>query len=135
MELVRSLHRLRAILRGTRAVCFLTIPKCVHSSAALTRCCRISDYAFEMESFAGGGVEVGAYEESEFSGWLLTHRISRQNSLVAVDPPDLKMAFKMRRRSLVIERFHLGPEESRGRFDLPFFFRRERKMKSKPCCI
>ena len=92
----------------------ITLPKSVFSADALVAASHAADFVFDMESFVGGGIEVSAYEQKEFSGWFLVHKIPRLNSLVAVVPENAKFAFKMRRRKMYIERFHLAPEESRA---------------------
>jgi len=63
----------------------------------------------ELESFAGSERETHpAFKE--YSGLLHLHKMSALNTLAVHMPDTTDLAFKLRRKKFVIEKFHLPPE-------------------------
>ena len=70
------------------------------------------DYAIELESFAGSERETNpAFKE--YNGLLHFRKMSAINSLALFQHSDL--AFKLRRKKFVIEKFHLPPGKQLNR--------------------
>jgi len=107
---LQTLHALRGLLRSSLSCCFVSFPAYLHTPSFTSKVEHLSDYAISLESF--NGKPPNAF--SEYDGFLVIKKLSRVNSLTpAVIPDTLRMVFKLTRKKLIIEKIHLGPEESR----------------------
>lgn len=109
-DLLKFLTILRAFVQNTQCVCFLTMPMQLiakSDDSLVPKIRNLVDYAIELESFAGSERETNpAFKE--YNGLLHFRKMSAINSLALFQHSDL--AFKLRRKKFVIEKFHLPPE-------------------------
>ncbi|XP_055920025.1 elongator complex protein 4 [Eupeodes corollae] len=109
-DLLKFLTILRAFVQNTQCVCFLTMPMHLiakNDKLLVPKIRNLVDYAIELESFAGSERETNpAFKE--YNGLLHFRKMSAINSLALFQHSDL--AFKLRRKKFVIEKFHLPPE-------------------------
>lgn len=79
------------------------------------------DYAIELESFAGSDKETNpAFKE--YNGLFFIRKMAALNALAAHTPETYDLAFKLRRKRFVIEKWHLPPELQANKH---FFFKRK----------
>ncbi|KAK6637544.1 hypothetical protein RUM44_007966 [Polyplax serrata] len=103
------LYRMRALLRNAYATCLITLPFSNYKKANADKCIHLCDIAFQLQSFAGTKMENSmAYKD--YHGFFIIQKLAAINSLVAFNPGVTNLAFKLRRRKIVIEEFHLPPE-------------------------
>lgn len=109
-DLLKFLTILRAFVQNNQCVCFLTMPMHLISKSdesLVPKIRNLVDYAIELESFAGSERETNpAFKD--YNGLLHFRKMSAINSLALFQHSDL--AFKLRRKIFVIEKFHLPPE-------------------------
>ncbi|XP_022781811.1 elongator complex protein 4-like isoform X3 [Stylophora pistillata] len=111
--LTRFLFQLRATLRSSFAVCFVTVPTHLfQQDPALTRRVeRFCDTVVKLESFTGSENETNPVYK-DYHGLFHIVRLPRLNSLVCHMPDSFDLAFKLRRKKMTIEKLHLPPELS-----------------------
>eukprot|EP01135_Chromosphaera_perkinsii_P010998 Nk52_evm32s2309 gene=Nk52_evmTU32s2309 len=138
-SLLNFFYHLRCLLRQSYACCAVSMPTHIYESCKSSRFVsnlyHLVDTAVQLESFAGSEKEKNpAFKE--YHGMFYIRKLSKLNSLVCHMPESLDLAFKLRRKKLLIETLHLPPEldegASRGREegigDSPGV---ERKMRTK----
>ncbi|CAH3147182.1 unnamed protein product [Porites lobata] len=110
--LTRFLFQLRAVMRSSLAVCFITVPTHLFQDTALTRRVeRLCDTVLKLESFVGSENETNAVYK-DYHGLFHIIRLPRLNSLVSHVPDSFDLAFKLRRKKMSIEKLHLPPDLS-----------------------
>ncbi|EDW36828.1 GL25849 [Drosophila persimilis] len=111
-DLLKFLTLLMASVRNCNSVCLITMPMHLiakYDASLVPKIRQLVDYAIELESFAGSERETHpAFKE--YSGLLHLHKMSALNTLAVHMPETTDLAFKLRRKKFVIERFHLPPE-------------------------
>lgn len=111
-DLIKFLTLLMASVRNCNAVCLITMPMHLiakYDASLVPKIRQLVDYAIELESFAGSERETHpAFKE--YSGLLHLHKMSALNTLAVHMPDTTDLAFKLRRKKFVIEKFHLPPE-------------------------
>lgn len=75
----------------------------------LHRVRNIVDFALELESFAGTDREANPLFK-EYHGLFHIRKLAALNALAVYTPETHDLAFKLRRKRLVIEKLHLPPE-------------------------
>ncbi|XP_050097202.1 elongator complex protein 4 [Anopheles aquasalis] len=113
-DFVHFLTVLKAIVRNTLSVCFITMPYHLfhhledsHLCAKLTNLC---DYSFGLEAFVGQAEEQANPLFKEYHGLLNIGKITALNSLAPFTPETRDLAFKLKRSKFVIEKLHLPPD-------------------------
>ncbi|XP_014675718.1 PREDICTED: elongator complex protein 4-like isoform X2 [Priapulus caudatus] len=111
-SLTTFLYLLRALMRQSYAACLITVPTHLFEDAALTRRVeRLADTAIRLESFCGSQHEHNpAFKE--YHGLFHIVRLPRLNCLTCQMPETLDLAFKLRRKTFMIEKLHLPPDLS-----------------------
>lgn len=104
--------RLRAIARSCLAVVLLVVPGQT-SERGRKIATGYSDIVCGLESFVGSDVAVSAFEAIKYSGLLRIMSLPSLNSLSMHCPESCVWGFKMRRRTMSIEKLQNPPEESR----------------------
>ncbi|XP_017132407.1 putative elongator complex protein 4 [Drosophila elegans] len=111
-DLIKFLTLLMASVRSCNSVCLITMPMHLiakYDASLVPKIRQLVDYAIELESFAGSERETHpAFKE--YSGLLHLHKMSALNTLAVHMPDTTDLAFKLRRKKFVIEKFHLPPE-------------------------
>ncbi|KAH8324431.1 hypothetical protein KR074_007182 [Drosophila pseudoananassae] len=111
-DLIKFLTLLMASVRNCNSVCLITMPMHLiakYDASLVPKIRQLVDYAIELESFAGSEKETHpAFKE--YSGLLHLHKMSALNTLAVHMPDTTDLAFKLRRKKFVIEKFHLPPE-------------------------
>ncbi|XP_017082471.2 LOW QUALITY PROTEIN: putative elongator complex protein 4 [Drosophila eugracilis] len=111
-DLIKFLTLLMASVRNCNSVCLITMPMHLiakYDASLVPKIRQLVDYAIELESFAGSERETHpAFKE--YSGLLHLHKMSALNTLAVHMPDTTDLAFKLRRKKFVIEKFHLPPE-------------------------
>ncbi|KAL5286261.1 ELP4 family protein [Megaselia abdita] len=111
-DILKFLTILRAILRTYNTIAFVTIPMGLLEKIdekLVPRIRNLADYSIQLDSFAGTDREtVPAFKE--YNGILNIRKLSALNTLTAFNPETTDLAFKLRRKKFVIEKFHLPPE-------------------------
>ncbi|XP_017043784.1 putative elongator complex protein 4 [Drosophila ficusphila] len=111
-DLIKFLTLLMASVRNCNSVCLITMPMHLiakYDESLVPKIRQLVDYAIELESFAGSEKETHpAFKE--YSGLLHLHKMSALNTLAVHMPDTTDLAFKLRRKKFVIEKFHLPPE-------------------------
>lgn len=111
-DLIKFLTLLMASIRNCNSVCLITMPMHLiakYDASLVPKIRQLVDYAIELESFAGSEKETHpAFKE--YSGLLHLHKMSALNTLAVHMPDTTDLAFKLRRKKFVIEKFHLPPE-------------------------
>ncbi|KAH8410223.1 hypothetical protein KR009_009177 [Drosophila setifemur] len=111
-DLIKFLTLLMASVRNCNSVCLITMPMHLiakYDASLVPKIRQLVDYAIELESFAGSEKETHpAFKE--YSGLLHLHKMSALNTLAVHMPDTTDLAFKLRRKKFIIEKFHLPPE-------------------------
>lgn len=111
-DLLKFLTILRAAVRSSVSVCFITMPMHLvakYDDTLVSKIRNLVDYAIELESFAGSDKETNpAFKE--YNGLFHLRKIAAINTLSAYMPETTDLAFKLRRKKFVIEKLHLPPE-------------------------
>ncbi|KAH8249335.1 hypothetical protein KR032_008568 [Drosophila birchii] len=111
-DLIKFLTLLMASVRNCNSVCLITMPMHLiakYDASLVPKIRQLVDYAIELESFAGSEREThSAFKE--YSGLLHLHKMSALNTLAVHMPDTTDLAFKLRRKKFIIEKFHLPPE-------------------------
>ncbi|KAH8246479.1 hypothetical protein KR038_002001 [Drosophila bunnanda] len=111
-DLIKFLTLLMASVRNCNSVCLITMPMHLiakYDASLVPKIRQLVDYAIELESFAGSERETHlAFKE--YSGLLHLQKMSALNTLAVHMPDTTDLAFKLRRKKFVIEKFHLPPE-------------------------
>ncbi|KAM7345242.1 elongator complex protein 4 isoform 1-T6 [Cochliomyia hominivorax] len=111
-DLLRFLTILRAAIRSSVSVCFITMPMHLvakYDDTLVSKIRNLVDYAIELESFAGSDKETNpAFKE--YNGLFQLRKIAAINTLSAYMPETTDLAFKLKRKKFVIEKLHLPPE-------------------------
>ncbi|XP_013101623.1 elongator complex protein 4 [Stomoxys calcitrans] len=111
-DLLKFLTILRAAVRSSVSVCFITMPMHLvakYDDTLVSKIRNLVDYAIELESFAGSDKETNpAFKE--YHGLIHLRKITAINTLSAYMPETTDLAFKLRRKKFVIEKLHLPPE-------------------------
>ncbi|KAH8333838.1 hypothetical protein KR059_003749 [Drosophila kikkawai] len=111
-DLIKFLTLLMASVRNCNSVCLITMPMHLiakYDASLVPKIRQLVDYAIELESFAGSERETHpAFKE--YSGLLHLHKMSALNTLAVHMPDTTDLAFKLRRKKFIIEKFHLPPE-------------------------
>jgi len=111
-DLIKFLTLLMASVRNCNSVCLITMPMHLiakYDASLVPKIRQLVDYAIELESFAGSERETHpAFKE--YSGLLHLHKMSAINTLAVHMPETPDLAFKLRRKKFIIEKFHLPPE-------------------------
>ncbi|XP_068144667.1 elongator complex protein 4 [Drosophila tropicalis] len=111
-DLLKFLTILMASVRSCNSVCFITMPMHLvakYDTNLVPKIRQLVDYSVELESFAGSDRETHpAFKE--YSGLLHLHKMTALNTLAVHMPETTDLAFKLRRKKFVIEKFHLPPE-------------------------
>uniref|UniRef100_T1PN54 Elongator complex protein 4 n=1 Tax=Musca domestica TaxID=7370 RepID=T1PN54_MUSDO len=111
-DLLKFLTILRAAVRSSVSVCFITMPMHLvakYDESLVSKIRNLVDYAIELESFAGSDKETNpAFKE--YHGLIHLRKITAINTLSAYMPETTDLAFKLRRKKFVIEKLHLPPE-------------------------
>lgn len=110
-EILKFLTILKAILRTYNTIGFVTIPMNLlekFDEKLVPRIRNLADYSLQLDSFAGTDREtIPAFKE--YNGILNIRKLSALNTLSAFNPETTDLAFKLRRKKFVIEKFHLPP--------------------------
>ncbi|XP_073812261.1 elongator complex protein 4 [Musca autumnalis] len=111
-DLLKFLTILRAAVRSSVSVCFITMPMHLvakYDESLVSKIRNLVDFAIELESFAGSDKETNpAFKE--YHGLIHLRKITAINTLSAYMPETTDLAFKLRRKKFVIEKLHLPPE-------------------------
>ncbi|KAI8043038.1 hypothetical protein M5D96_004363 [Drosophila gunungcola] len=103
-DLIKFLTLLMASVRNCNSVCLITMPMHLIAKYDASLVPKIRQL-----SFAGSERETHpAFKE--YSGLLHLHKMSALNTLAVHMPDTTDLAFKLRRKKFVIEKFHLPPE-------------------------
>ncbi|XP_037949619.1 putative elongator complex protein 4 [Teleopsis dalmanni] len=120
-DILKFLTALRAAVRNVVSVCFITMPMHLiakYDENLVSKIRNLVDYSIELESFAGSERETNpAFQE--YHGLIHLRKISAINALSAYMPETTDLAFKLRRKKFVIEKFHLPPELDDNNQDSP----------------
>lgn len=110
-DILRFLTTFKAILRTYNTIGFMTIPMNLlekYDEQLVPRIRNMADYSIQLDSFSGTDREtIPAFKE--YNGILNIRKLSALNTLAAFNPETTDLAFKLRRKKFVIEKFHLPP--------------------------
>lgn len=111
-SLPRFLLGLRAVLRTAFAACMLTVPSHLFCDKVFEkRVANMCDTVVQIDSFVGSDKEKNPVYK-EYHGLFNIIKLPSLNTLVCNMPESLDLAFKLRRKKLMIEKLHLPPELS-----------------------
>lgn len=103
---------LRALVRSSFSIGMVTVPSHLFSDPALmSRLQTMSDFVVRLESFQGSDKETNPIFK-DYHGLFHIVKLSALNSLVPPVLDSTDWVFRLKRRSLTIERLHLPPELS-----------------------
>lgn len=109
--LLSTLLQLKAIVRNTNSVAFVTIPGQLLTtvdSQLMAQIRNLVDVSIEIESFAASDKETNIVFK-DYHGLLHIRKLSAVDTLAAFCPETLDLAFKLKRKRFVIEKLHLPP--------------------------
>ncbi|EGG14512.1 RNA polymerase II elongator complex subunit [Cavenderia fasciculata] len=110
---IEFLHSLKGLLRSSVSVCVITVPTYIYSESFVKKISHMCDTVVSINSFSGMGSTPEAFQE--YLGMFTVKKIARLNTLAPSFNPDmLSFVFKMRRRTMAIEKISLQPEFSRS---------------------
>ncbi|KAL8565341.1 hypothetical protein ACOMHN_029036 [Nucella lapillus] len=110
--LLQFLLALRATLRTSFSVCFLTVPTLLFQNTALVkRVERLCDTVLRLHSFSAS-LKAKNTALRDYSGLLHLVKFACLNELAPHMPETLDLAFRCRRKKFTIEKLHLPPELS-----------------------
>ncbi len=108
-QLLPALLQLKGLVRSAMAVAIVTVPAGVLAPGTLASVRRTADAALALEGFAGTPLENNAALR-EFHGLVRVRKLPRLQVLAPPQPETLDLAFKLKRKTLVLERLHLPPD-------------------------
>ncbi len=96
-------------MRFSLSTCVITFPAYLHTSSFVKKVEHMCDAVVHLESFAGTPKEDHpAFKE--YHGLFTIKKLFKLNTLTSFLPDTLNMAFKLHRKRLIVEKFHLPPE-------------------------
>ncbi|XP_012255806.2 elongator complex protein 4 [Athalia rosae] len=110
-DILKFFYCLKSLLRNAYAVAMVTVPThhFNNADALVERIEHLSDTAVRLESFAGSAKGTNPVF-SDYHGLLHIRKLAALNSLAPHFPESMDLAFKLRRKKLMIEVLHLPPE-------------------------
>ncbi|XP_053670089.1 elongator complex protein 4 [Anopheles nili] len=113
-DFLRFLGILKAIVRNTLSICFITVPfHLLHHLEDIyldKKIINLFDFSFSLEAFAGQVEDVANPAFKEFHGLMNVKKITPFNGLAPFNPETRDLAFKLKRSKFVIEKLHLPPD-------------------------
>lgn len=119
--LLSKLLQLKAIVRNTNSLCFVTVPgQLLHSfdPQLMNQMRNLVDISVEIESFAASDKETNPVFK-DYHGLLHIRKLAAVETLASFCPETLDLAFKLKRKRFVIEKLHLPPGELISMNQLP----------------
>lgn len=112
-QLLACCHLLRALARSFSAVVMVTVPSCAApaQSSFWKRLRNTADLCVGLHSFRNTPM-AGLPDYSEFHGMFRIYRLSSLCCLSARQPISAELAFKAKRKTVLIKPFHLPPDLS-----------------------
>ncbi|XP_042892285.1 elongator complex protein 4-like [Penaeus japonicus] len=111
-SLTAFIYMLRALVRSSFSIGMVTIPSHLFLDPALmSRLTTLGDFVVRLESFQGSEKETNPVFK-DYHGLFHIVKLSALNSLVPPLLDSTDWVFRLKRRSLTIERLHLPPELS-----------------------
>lgn len=118
-EALSLLQTLRGVVTASQAVCYITLPAYLHSAWFVRSVEHLCDVVVHVQSFAGAGGDVSGSAFADHDGLLTLLKYPLLHSLIGQPPDTLEYLFKLRRRTLMIEKLSLPPELSRSEQSVP----------------
>lgn len=112
-SLLLKMLQIKAVVRNTNSVCFVTVPgQLLHSfdPQLMAQMRNLVDISIEIESFAASDKETNPVFK-DYHGLLHIRKLSAVDTLSSFCPETLDLAFKLKRKRFVIEKLHLPPGE------------------------
>ena len=111
--LLRFFQSLKALVRSSPALCFISVPSHLHASSFNQKLRHLADTVFSIQSFSGSGNPVSEIFQ-DFTGMFNVIKLPHLNSLIFPVPENPTFVFVRQRRRLIIETIHLPPEFARS---------------------